>query len=58
MHEGLRNMTRILLGMILTFTLTACNIDLVLPKDEEPHTGNTVVDLNERTLNTAVVDGQ
>ncbi|WP_180955979.1 hypothetical protein [Monaibacterium marinum] len=51
-------MTRILLGMILTFTLTACNIDLVLPKDEEPHTGNTVVDLNERTLNTAVVDGQ
>lgn len=51
-------MTRILLGMILTFTLTACNVDLVLPKDDEPHIENTVVDLNQRTLNTAVINGQ
>ena len=38
--------------------LAACTVDLVLPQDQNRTEGVTVIDLNARTQNRAVVNGQ
>ncbi|WP_316014488.1 hypothetical protein [Roseobacter sp. HKCCA0434] len=41
--------------LLIALALSACNVDVVLPADETPDGGVTVVDLNDRTRHEAVV---
>jgi len=51
-------MTRIIFGLMLTFGVTACNVDLVLPTENNGQNVDTVVDLNARTQNRVVISDQ
>ncbi|QIK41289.1 hypothetical protein [Pontivivens nitratireducens] len=51
-------MTRLFCGLFLTLILSACNVDLVLPLEDEDDGVVTVIDLNARTQNRAVVSDQ
>jgi hypothetical protein len=51
-------MTRLFCGLFLALILSACNVDLVLPLEDEDDGVVTVIDLNARTQNRAVVSDQ
>lgn len=54
-------MIRLFFATILLFALTACNVDLVLPRESDEGRlaeEATVVDLNARTQNRAIINGQ
>ncbi len=43
----------------VVFVLSGCNVDLILPRDDPPQDGEIrVIDLNDRTQNRAIINGQ